>query len=812
MNIFKLVGSVVLDGASNVESQLDSIDTKGKKAGSAFETFGKVAKGVGTAVTVAGTGLTALGAAVTKVAGQNDVIDKMSQKIGISTTSYQEWSYAMGQSGVDVSKLQTAMVKVTDAADKALNGNEAYAASFATLGVALTNADGSMRSQEEILNESVLALADMEDTTQRAIIGNDLFGKSFSDMNPLLNEGSDGITALKDRAHELGIVIDEEAIKSSVAFGDILSDLQQSLGALVTNGLSPLMSPLQEAAEALTGLLTGREGAGEEFSSAITGFITKGIDTIINMLPNLVEAGTNILFSLIDGLTANIDSIVGTATSIIFTLVDAIIDNLPELLTGAIEIVLALANGIIDAIPELLERLPEIIIAIVDGLLQNLPTLILAGPQIMIALIKGIIDAIPTLVASIPQIIKAIVDGFAGAVGEFVQLGKNVIDGLVQGIKDFAMKPVDAVVNAGKKVVDGFKKFFGIKSPSKLFASFGKFMMEGLGIGIKENSDEAEEEATTVADKIAGVFGGIGKKLVSSVPALSSMLDGITSGFASGGIAGAIGGGAMALASESPQFQELIDKLTPVMETLTELFGKLIEPLLPLVDILISQLSPVFESLSPLLSVLGEVLGIFANIVLATLMPALSLLSPVLDIITSLLQNIVLPVVKMLYSAFAFVYNGIARAINGIISAIDSIPFIDIKWRMPEMDSELPVADSDSTTDTNYDSSTDAKASKSTKGGTQISEITGATRDLFVDILSPLASLDSLTGIGTRIYDLLDSRLVASGSNGNIVINELTINTNGVDGNRLGEEFMDAVEIELRRRNASGARGYANAY
>ena len=302
MNIFKLVGSVVLDGAPNVESQLDSIDTKGKKAGSAFETFGKVAKGVGTAVTIAGTGITALGAAVTKVAGQNDVIDKMSQKIGISTTSYQEWSYAMGQSGVDISKLQTAMVKVTDAADKALNGNKAYASSFATLGVALTNADGSMRSQEEILNESVLALADMEDTTQRAIIGNDLFGKSFSEMNPLLNEGSDGIAALKDRAHELGIILDEETIKSSVNFGDILSDLQQSLGAVATKGLAPLMPALQGAAEALTGLLSGREGAGEEFSSAITDFITKGIDTIINMLPTLMEAGTNILFSLIMAL------------------------------------------------------------------------------------------------------------------------------------------------------------------------------------------------------------------------------------------------------------------------------------------------------------------------------------------------------------------------------------------------------------------------------------------------------------------------------------------------------------------------------
>lgn len=44
-------------------------------------------------------------------------------------------------------------------------------------------------------------------------------------------------------------------------------------------------------------------------------------------------------------------------------------------------------------------------------------------------------------------------------------------------------------------------------------------------------------------------------------------------------------------------------------------------------------------------------------------------------------------------------------------------------------------------------------------GGSRISEITGPTRDLLLDTLSPLANLDSLTGIGNRIYDLLDARL-----------------------------------------------------
>lgn len=810
MNIFKLVGSVLLEGAPEVEGQLDSIDSKGKKAGSALDTFGKVAKGVGVAVGVAGAGVTALGAAVTKVSSENDVIDKMSQKIGISTTAYQEWSYALTQSGIDISKLKSSMDKSTKAAADAIGGNEKLSRSFEELGVSVADADGNMRDQESILNDTLLALADVEDTTRRAVLGTEIFGKSFTDLNPLLNSGSEGITGLKDRAHELGLVLDEEAIKAGVSFGDTLTDLQLSMGSIVSKGLAPLMPSLQMATEALTDLLSGDASAGDAFAASITDFITKGIDTIMNLLPMLTSTGVSILLSLIDGITANVGSIVDTAADILFTLIDALTANLPSLMGSAIEILVALTRGIVDNLPTLIEKVPDIILAIVDGIVENLPALLTAGPQIMVSLVSGLIGAIPTLVAALPEIVMAIVDGMAVAVGEFANLGKNIMDGLVKGIKDFAARPVEAVKEAGAKVVSGFKDFFGIKSPSTLFASFGKFMMEGLGIGIRENTDLAEDAADSVANKISGVFGGMGAKLASGVTGVSSMLDGISSGFASGGVMGAIGGGAMALAAESPQFQELMDKLNPIMETLIDLFGKLIEPLLPLVDIIAAQLSPVFESLSPLLDVLGEVLGVFAGIVLESLMPALSMLSPVLDIITSILKNVVLPIITALQKAFSFIYNTVAKVINAIISAIDSIPFVHIKWRMPIMGEALPVV-SEEEKAPESDTEKDGGARVTKKSGTQISEITGPTRDLLNDLLSPLTSLDSLTGIGTRIYDLLNDRLGTTTSGQALVISSLTINANGVDGRRLSDEFMDAVESELKHRGSLGNRGYANA-
>ena len=45
----------------------------------------------------------------TKSAEAADEIDKMSQKMGISKQGYQEWSYVMGQNGMNIDTLNAGM-------------------------------------------------------------------------------------------------------------------------------------------------------------------------------------------------------------------------------------------------------------------------------------------------------------------------------------------------------------------------------------------------------------------------------------------------------------------------------------------------------------------------------------------------------------------------------------------------------------------------------------------------------------------------------------------------------------------------------
>ena len=92
MELFRLFGSFFIDGGKEAEQQLDNIDQKaegvGGKLGSMIGTAAKWGAAIGAGALAAGTSLFAT---ATKAAAATDRVDKLSQKIGISRQSFQEW-------------------------------------------------------------------------------------------------------------------------------------------------------------------------------------------------------------------------------------------------------------------------------------------------------------------------------------------------------------------------------------------------------------------------------------------------------------------------------------------------------------------------------------------------------------------------------------------------------------------------------------------------------------------------------------------------------------------------------------------------
>ena len=178
MDLFKLIGTIAIEGSEQANSQIDSTTEKASSFGQTLTSgIGTVAKW-GTAV-VAGTtavvgGLTAV---ATNSASAGDRIDKMSQKIGISREAFQELDFICSQSGTSVETLQMGIKSLTSAMDGARSGTATNVEQFERLGIAVTNADGSFRSQEDVMWETMSALQGMEDQTEKARLPKDSSGK-----------------------------------------------------------------------------------------------------------------------------------------------------------------------------------------------------------------------------------------------------------------------------------------------------------------------------------------------------------------------------------------------------------------------------------------------------------------------------------------------------------------------------------------------------------------------------------------------------------------------------------------------------------
>lgn len=97
---------------------------------------------------------------------------------------------------------------------------------------------------------------------------------------------------------------------------------------------------------------------------------------------------------------------------------------------------------------------------------------------------------------------NGIKDFFSGLWRRFKQWGHDIIQGLIDGITGMAKKAVDGVKNVGKKIANSFKSFFGINSPSKLFAEYGANITAGLTVGISKGETKAEDATDSLAMRV----------------------------------------------------------------------------------------------------------------------------------------------------------------------------------------------------------------------------------------------------------------------------------------------------------------------
>jgi phage-related protein len=313
------------------------------------------------------------------------------------------------------------------------------------------------------------------------------------------------------------------------ALGAIAEPIVTKLKQLAADLLQQITPFVELIGTGLTGALEGAEGAAQQFSEALLGLVTFIVEQLGTMLPTFLEFALQMIGTLATGIAQALPTLVPTIVSIITQLVQTLIDNIPMLIDAALQLITGLAQGIINAIPVLVAALPQVITSIVNGLLAAIPQIIQAGVQLFVSLIQNLPTIIVEIVKAVPQIVSGIVQAFVSLGGEMVSAGANLLHGLWEGISSAASWLWDKVTGWASSLVSGIKSFFGIHSPSTVFAEIGTNMGEGVGVGFGESMDGVSADMTAA-------MGGAGQ--LTAAEAVRAVNDGIMANIE--GLSGAI--------------------------------------------------------------------------------------------------------------------------------------------------------------------------------------------------------------------------------------------------------------------------------
>ena len=402
-SIFELFGTIMVDNKEANKSIADT-DSKAtglaKTLGNGVKTAAKWGAGIATAAGGAVAGMTKF---AKSSAAAMDTIDKQSQKMGMSTTAYQEWNHAMELSGMSIDTMKTGMKSLQKAMSGVDEEGNSTSEEFEKLGISLTDANGNLRSAEDIMNETVLALADMEEGAERTAIATKLFGRAGTEMAPMLNQGADAIKGMKQEAHDLGLVMDEDAVKSGAKLNDTLTNLKSSLSAMKTQLGASLIPIVQKFAELLTTYIPKIQAIFDKLAPVLVDMFDKLMPPIMD----LADAILPVIFDLIDVLMPIFTQLAEMILPIFVDLINKlapILGQIAERIMPLLSDLLSAIIPIIDAIWPLISSLLDLLLSLIDPLLSLVQTLL---PPIT-SLIKGLTPLIETVAKILTPIVELI--------------------------------------------------------------------------------------------------------------------------------------------------------------------------------------------------------------------------------------------------------------------------------------------------------------------------------------------------------------------------------------------------------------------
>ena len=202
-----------------------------------------------------------------------DDLETLSQQSGFTTDELQQMQYAADLVDVDFNTMTGSLKKMK----KAMTGHDE---TWKKLGISVTDADGSMRNATDVFYESLTALSQIENETERDQMAMDLFGKSADDLAGIIDDGGAALKEFGQQAKDLGLVMDKDTIASMSELNDTVDQLKANfgatmiqLGASIATTLAPALTQVSDKLKAFAEKIRNLTPEQTELILKITGIV-----------------------------------------------------------------------------------------------------------------------------------------------------------------------------------------------------------------------------------------------------------------------------------------------------------------------------------------------------------------------------------------------------------------------------------------------------------------------------------------------------------------------------------------------------------
>ena len=449
-------------------------------------------------------------------------ISDNSAKLGISAEAYQEWGYIFEQNGANIEGFKTSFLKLTKAIE---SGDEA----FKELGISAEQLENM--NKEQVFEAVVKGLQGIQDENKKTLLANQLLGKGATELGAVLSNTND-IDALKNKVHELGGVMSNEAVQSADDMGDALTDMKTALTGIKVNLVSQFLPSIKDVVDGLTSIFSGgdiNEGfdkISKGISDTANTILNVIIPNVLNMIPSLLQTGLPVIISGIENLIQSLAQQLPTIIKQLFDAVSVVLTdlanwlsqegNVSEMLSGILALVVDLTNKFAELLPILLPAVFQVIAEVTDFLTkpENIEMLINSTIFVVTKICEALIKSLPNILNILKNLGLNIVEGVV-KVGTnikekfttYVNWVKNLLSNWWTNLKvklaNASLEFLQKVEDVKSKVTGFISNIFNVikELPQKVI-SIGSNIATGIWEGLKLKLDYLKQNIKSFGDNI----------------------------------------------------------------------------------------------------------------------------------------------------------------------------------------------------------------------------------------------------------------------------------------------------------------------